>query len=215
MYYFKYYLKTNDAFSWPALHVTLSWSSLYFVLGQAANIIGVILAKPISDRIGKKHTFFAAMLSATGFSCLVYGVGPESVAAIMWLQCAISTSAGFVFPLLWSMYADTADYSEWRTGRRATGLVFSASSMSQKFGWTLGGSFAGWILAWYDFHANQDQAANTLTGIRMMVSLYPAIGALVSGLFMLIYPLAENKVQQIEAELSARRQTVGSPATAS
>jgi GPH family glycoside/pentoside/hexuronide:cation symporter len=209
IYYFKYYLKTNDAFIWPALHLTISWSSLYFVLGQAANILGVILAKPVSDRIGKKNTFFVAMLSATVFSFLVYGASPESVWRVLVLQFFVSISAGFVFPLLWSMYADTADYSEWRTGRRATGLVFSASSMSQKFGWTLGGTFAGWLLAWYGFQANLEQSGTTLGGIRMMVSVYPAIGALVSGAFMLIYPLKENFVQSIEADLAARRAAKG------
>jgi GPH family glycoside/pentoside/hexuronide:cation symporter len=209
MYYFKYYLRTNDAFALPSLHFTMGWSSLYFVLGQAANILGVILAKPISDRIGKKNTFFAAMLSATVFSFLVYGLAPESVGLVLTLQCLISASAGFVFPLLWSMYADAADYSEWKTGRRATGLVFSASSMSQKFGWTLGGAFAGWLLGYYGFQANVPQNEDTRTGIRMMVSIYPAIGALVSAAFMLVYPLKENLLSSIEAELATRRAASG------
>ncbi len=209
IYYFKYYLKTNDAFTWPTFHLTISWSSLYFVLGQAANILGVILAKPVSDRIGKKNTFFVAMFSATVFSFLVYGASPESVQFVLMMQFFISASAGFVFPLLWSMYADTADYSEWKTGRRATGLIFSASSMSQKFGWTLGGAFAGWMLAWYGFHANLVQSGTTLGGIRMMISVYPAIGALISGTFMLAYPLKESFVQNIETELASRRVAKG------
>ncbi len=205
IYYFKYYLRTQDAFSLPSLKLTIGWSSLYFVIGQAANIIGVILAKPVSDRIGKKNTFFVAMLSATVFSLGVYAVPPEAVSLVLVLQFFISVSAGFVFPLLWSMYADTADYSEWKAGRRATGLVFSASSMSQKFGWTLGGAFAGWLLAYYGFQANVVQNAGTQTGIRLMVSVYPAIGALVSGLFMLVYPLKETFLNNIETDLAARR----------
>jgi GPH family glycoside/pentoside/hexuronide:cation symporter len=127
------------------------------------------------------------------------------------LQCFISASAGFVFPLLWSMYADTADYSEWKSGRRATGLVFSASSMSQKFGWTLGGAFAGWLLAFYGFQANVVQNDSTQTGIRMMVSIYPAIGALVSGLFMLVYPLKETLLKEIESDLARRRAVKETP----
>ena len=185
IYYFKYYLHTQAAFSLPSLKL-----------------------KPVSDRIGKKNTFFMAMLSAAFFSFLVYGLSPESVGLVLVLQCFISASAGFVFPLLWSMYADTADYSEWKTGRRATGLVFSASSMSQKFGWTLGGALAGWLLAYYGFQANLVQNGNTQNGIRMMVSIYPGIGALVSGLFMLIYPLKENFLNKIENELATRRDAV-------
>jgi GPH family glycoside/pentoside/hexuronide:cation symporter len=107
------------------------------------------------------------------------------------------------------MYADAADYSEWKTGRRATGLVFSASSMSQKFGWTLGGAFAGWLLGFYGFQANVVQNGDTQAGIRMMVSIFPAIGALVSGLFMLVYPLKESLLKNIEAELASRRAVPG------
>jgi GPH family glycoside/pentoside/hexuronide:cation symporter len=205
IYYFKYYLRTSDAFSLPSLKITIGWSSMYFVLGQAANILGVILAKPVSDRIGKKNTFFAAMLSATVFSFMIYGLSPDSVGLVMTLQCFISASAGVVFPLLWSMYADTADFSEWKTGRRATGLLFSASSMSQKFGWTLGGAFAGWLLSYYGFQANVVQNGNTQNGIRMMVSIYPAIGALISAAFMLIYPLKEKFLVSIASELADRR----------
>ena len=137
IYYFKYYIQGQSAFTIKAIKLTITLSSLYFVLGQAANIVGVILAKPVSDRIGKKYTFLYAMLFATVFSIGFYWLDRNSVSLIFVFQFLISMSAGIIFPLVWSMYADAADYSEWKTGRRATGLVFSASSMSQKFGWTL------------------------------------------------------------------------------
>ena len=57
IYYFKYYIQGQSAFTINAFKLTITLSSLYFVLGQAANIVGVILAKPVSDRIGKKYTF--------------------------------------------------------------------------------------------------------------------------------------------------------------
>ena len=154
IYYFKYYIQGQSAFSIKAVNLTITLSSLYFVLGQAANIVGVVLAKPVSDRIGKKYTFLYAMLFATVFSIGFYWLDRSSVNLIFVFQFLISMSAGIIFPLVWSMYADAADYSEWKTGRRATGLVFSASSMSQKFGWTLGGALAGWLLGYYGFKAN-------------------------------------------------------------
>jgi GPH family glycoside/pentoside/hexuronide:cation symporter len=117
-------------------------------------------------------------------------------------------SAGIIFPLVWSMYADAADYSEWKTGRRATGLVFSASSMSQKFGWTLGGALAGWLLGYYGFKANVVQTAEAQTGIKMMLSFFPAIGTFLGAFFMFIYPLSEKKMMTISAELAVRRDAV-------
>jgi GPH family glycoside/pentoside/hexuronide:cation symporter len=127
------------------------------------------------------------------------------VKLIFVFQFLISISAGIVLPLVWSMYADSADYSEWKTGRRATGLVFSASSMSQKFGWTIGGALAGWLLGYYGFKANVVQSENTLSGIRLMLSIYPAIGTLFGALFMFFYPLDESFMEKIENELAQRR----------
>jgi glycoside/pentoside/hexuronide:cation symporter, GPH family len=208
IYYFKYYIQEQGAFTISAFKLTITFSSLYFVLGQAANIVGVVLAKPVSDRIGKKNTFLIAMLFASVFSIAFYWLDKSSVAMIFVFQFLISISAGIIFPLVWSMYADTADYSEWKTGRRATGLVFSASSMSQKFGWTIGGALAGWLLGYYGFKANVVQAAGTLTGIRMMLSFFPAIGTLLGAFFMFIYPLKESFMDKIETELATRRSKI-------
>ena len=103
------------------------------------------------------------------------------------------------------MYADAADYSEWKNSRRATGLVFSAASMSQKFGASIGIALAGWLLAFYGYHANVAQTVETQNGIRMMLSIYPAIGALLAAGFMFIYPLKESLMDKIEADLADRR----------
>lgn len=205
IYYFKYYVQGQSAFSISAIKLTITLSSLYFVVGQAANIAGVILAKPISASIGKKYTFFYAMLFATVFSIAFYWLDRNNITMIFVFQFLISVSAGIIFPLIWSMYADAADYSEWKTGRRATGLIFSTSSMSQKFGLMLGGSLAGWLLGYYGFKANVVQTDAAQNGIKMMLSFIPAIGTFLGGFFMLIYPLNEKKVMTISAELAVRR----------
>ena len=206
IYYFKYYVQTQDAFQINSFNLTITLSSMYFVLGQAANIVGVVLAKPISDRIGKKGTFFTAMLLAAVFSVLFYFIDRSNVTLIFVAQFFISLCAGITFPLLWSMYADAADYSEWKTQRRATGLIFSASSMSQKFGWTIGGALAGWLLGYYGFKANVVQTESAQNGIRMMLSFFPAIGTLAAAGFMFIYPLNEKMMVNISAELASWRE---------
>ncbi len=103
------------------------------------------------------------------------------------------------------MYADCADYSELRTGNRATGLIFSSSSMSQKLGWAFGTALTGWLLGYYGFQANQAQSAETLSGIRMFLSFFPAIGTVLSVLFIGFYPLSEKKMLGITSELEKRR----------
>ena len=205
IYYFKYYFETQDALQLPLLNVPLTFSTLYLVLGQAANIVGVVMAKPVSDKIGKKRTFSMAMATATLLSIIFYFFKAEHVVLIFVFQFLISICAGIIFPLLWSMYADIADYSEWKTGRRATGLVFSSSSMSQKMGWTLGGALTGWILAFYGFEANMEQTEAAKTGIRMMMSILPAIGAFLSAAILIFYKLDDTFMQKINQELTKRR----------
>ncbi len=206
VYYFLYYFKGMKNIEFNPSTI-LAISTIYLLLGQAANIIGVVLARPVSDKIGKRGTFMAAMVIAAILSFIFFFLDRTNIVMIFAFQFLISISAGIIFPLVWSMYADTADYSEWKNGRRATGLVFSAASMSQKFGASIGIAMVGWILAIYGYQANVEQAESTQNGIRMMLSIYPAIGALLAAGFMFLYPLKESVLEKISVELAAFRAT--------
>lgn len=205
VYYFKYYVDETAVGSISFLGLPFVLSGLYLAVGQAANILGVILAAPVSNRIGKRRTFMAAMAVASVLSIAFFWLGKDQLVPIFILQALISVCAGSIFPLLWSMYADCADYSELQTGNRATGLIFSSSSMSQKFGWAFGTAITGWMLAQFGFQANAVQSAETLQGIRMFLSLLPAAGAFLSLVFIYFYPLSEQKMRQITHELEEKR----------
>ncbi|MBU2914164.1 MULTISPECIES: MFS transporter [Reichenbachiella] len=204
LFYFKYYVQdqTLSLFGTTYQLTTAVLSSVYMTLWLGSNIIGVVLAKPISARLGKKKTFGYAALVSAFLSMLFFFLEPSQIVVIFGLNVFIGISAGLVMPLGWSMYADIADYSEWKTGRRATGLVFSSSSMSQKFGWTLGGALSGWILAAYGFEANQEQTELSLLGIRLMFSVFAAAGAFVSFLAIQYYKLDEKFMEKVNAELN-------------
>lgn len=205
VYYFKYYVAQDAAASMGFLGSSLSLTTLYLVLGQVANIVGIILIAPIANRAGKKMAYLGSMALATIFSIAFFYIGKGNIAAIMAMQFAISMCAGAIMPLLWSMYADIADYSELRTGRRATGLIFSSSSMSQKFGWTLGGALTGWLLGYFGFQSNVEQSVEAQNGIRMMLSYLPAIGTTLSVIFISLYPLSERHIADISDKLDKIR----------
>ena len=206
VYYFMYYYSgvKNIEFNPSTI---LAISTLYLLLGQAANIIGVVLARPVSDKIGKKNTFMIAMVNAAILSFIFFFLDRTNIEVILAFQFLISINAGIIFPLVWSMYADTADYSEWKNGRRATGLVLSAAAMSQKIGASIGIAAVGWILAIYGYRANVEQTETAQNGIRMMLSIYPAIGALLAAGFVFLYPLKESVLEKISAELAVFRST--------
>ena len=205
VYYFKYYVDETAVGNISILGLPFVLSGIYLGVGQAANIVGVILAAPVSNRIGKRSTFILAMALATVLSVIFFWFNKDQLYLIFVFQILISICAGSIFPLLWSMYADCADYSELRTGNRATGLIFSSSSMSQKFGWAFGSAITGWMLAQFGFKANAVQSAETIQGIKMFLSILPAVGALLSLVFIYFYPLSESKMKKITAELQEKR----------
>lgn len=205
VYYFKYFVVEEEYTSVSLFGVSFVLSGLYLAVGQAANIVGVIAAAPVSNRIGKRSTYMWAMIIATVLSVIFYWFDKDDLVLIFVFQVLISICAGSIFPLLWSMYADCADYSELKTGNRATGLIFSSSSMSQKFGWAIGTAVTGWLLAFFGFQANAVQSEEAISGIKMFLSFLPAVGTVLSVIFISLYPLTEKKMKEITAELEARR----------
>ena len=194
MYYFEYYLGNKDL------------ASAFMVVGTIAVLLGVLPTKWLSAKIGKKNLFIISLaiiaLSQIGF----YYTGPDDIVMIFALQIIFSLASGPTMPLMWSMLADTADYSEWKSHRRATGLIFSATNMSIKSGVAIGGAAIMWILAYYGYQANQVQTSDSIFGIKMMMSYIPAVIAFLSLIPLFFYKLDEEKVALIEAELKERKE---------
>ena len=206
VYYFKYYVVEQDYSSINFVGVSFVLSGLYLAVGQIANIIGVILAAPLSNRIGKRLTFIGSMVIAATLSVGFFWLDRSQIGLIFLFQVLISICAGSIFPMLWSMYADCADYSEHKTGNRATGLIFSSSSMSQKFGWAIGSAVTGWLLAYFGFQANEVQSEESINGIKMFLSFLPAAGCVLSVIFISLYPLSEAKMRVITEDLNKKRE---------
>ena len=206
LFYFTDYVTSTfrtAAFGWTV-------GTIYLLVGQASNMIGVALAAPVANRIGKKKTYLGAMILAALLSCFFFMLKPDQIMLIMIFQVVISACAGIIFPLLWSMYADIVDYQELKTGRRATGLILSSSSMSQKFGWAVGGAITGWLLAAFGYDADLAvQSQNAIHGVRLMMSFLPAIGCVLAIIAIALYPLGEKKVLDITAQLNERRAANG------
>jgi GPH family glycoside/pentoside/hexuronide:cation symporter len=168
-------------------------------------VVGVMLVSWFSRLVGKKRAFMILYVVAILSTAAFYVLQPHQVLLMFLLNIIGSATGGPLSPLIWAMYADTADYGEWRTGRRATGLVFSASTMSQKFGWAIGAAFAGWLLSVVGFQPNVEQSADVRHGLVLLVSLIPAALGLISMLPLLAYKLDERTMRKIAADLAARR----------
>ena len=204
VFYFKYFVQDQDVpsfglVSWEKLNAT------FLVAGTVATILGVLLSTRISKIMGKS-TAYVTFLGIAGVSTgAFFLLKPDNIVMMFILQLITSFSVGPVSVLQWAIYTDTADYGEWKKGRRATGLIMSASLFALKFGIAVGVSALAWILGAYGYQANVEQTEQGLLGIRMVMSVYPAIFALLGMGFMLFYPLNKHKMHQVETELIERR----------
>ncbi|MGF7138144.1 MFS transporter [Roseimarinus sediminis] len=210
VHYFKYVIGEQEL-TLPFLSTrTYSFETLtsaYNTIGQIASFIGVLLIAFISKRIGKKRSFITLFVISIFSTAILYFLTADQLGWIFFFQITGSATGGPLSVLLWAMYADTADYGEWKRGRRATGLVFSASTMSQKFGWAFGAFVALNLMSQVGFEPNQAQNAESQRGLLLLFSLIPAAMGVLSIIISLLYPLSEKRVQQIENELATRRES--------
>ena len=198
-YYFADVLGTNAIFT----------LALFLTVGEISQLVGVVVTVPVSEKIGKKATFLMVLVAVTVLSIIVAFL-PETPAgmwALLVSQILICIAIGINSPLLWSMFADVADYSELKNGRASTGLIFSSSSMAQKFGAAFGSAIVLWVLMafGYDNAKGAVQTPEALATIKALISWIPAIGSAAGIAIMLGYPLTDKKMSEIRQELSKKR----------
>ncbi len=187
----------------------LFYAGIFFAVGEGANMAGVAMTPMITRKIGKKSTFMGCLVLLIVLSCLFFFVPLTTGGywAMMLLQVVISVLTGVVSPLVWSMYADIADFAELKFKTASTGLIFSSSSMAQKFGGAIGGSAVTAILAavGYSTEAGAVQTETALVWVRALMSFVPAAVAALSLLFLFFYPLTTKRMKEIQVELDSCR----------
>lgn len=179
--------------------------SLFFVAGSLIQIVGIVFSKPLADRFGKKAVFVAGMAVSTVATVLVFYVPRDAIGLLFFVGMLWPLGWGPTVPLLWVMIADVADYSEWRTSRRAIGFMYAGILFALKVGLGLGGALSGWIIAAYGYQANVAQSEQALLGIRLAASVYSAVPMVLGLVCLAIYPIGKELGARIQRELEARR----------
>lgn len=201
IHYCEYYL------GWGSAKV-LWWmdiTTLFLSSGTLAFIGGCYMTKWVLSRHAKKNALIAlTIFNAIGIS-LFFIVPPEATTVLFVLNIICNFLAGPTPAIVWAMYTDVADYGEWKFGRRATGLVFSAAQFAQKMGITIAGSASGFLLAGYGYVANQDQTPEALLGIRIIFCILPGLLAFANGILLFFYPLSQKQTERIQSELVISR----------
>ena len=233
IYYFKYYLDPTAAgdflaaigfdrfigglnalltgiglteFQWPKDAPTSAFS-LFNAGGIVFMIVGIGFSKPLADRFGKRDVFGGALFVSTLCLLAFWFFSPRSVGLVVAAQVLHGFFYGITIPLLWAMIADVADWSEWKTQRRATAIVFSAMLCGLKIGLSVGGALVAAILARHGYVADAAmQTPAAVDGIRLAISVYASIPFLLCIALLFFYEIDKRTEVRIEQDLSARRQ---------
>ena len=206
LYYFRYYVGDESLFS------------LFNVLGTCATIIGIFFSKGLAMKYGKRNLFIGGLAFTVLFTASFAVLSPRATVLIFAMEILRQFAYGFTIPLLWAMMADVADYSEWKNRRRATGIVFSAIVFALKAGLGFGGAITGYVLSLYGYVPNAAQTPETLDGIRLTMSIYPAVTFGICIVCLFFYGITKEKEIQITTDLAERRKgygLAGAAATAS
>ena len=178
----------------------------YLVGLMLASIGGAIATTSLGRKFGKRNLFIYALIFSGGVNALLVFCGPDDIAAIFTIGL-LSEFGSAIFPtLFFVMLGDAADFSEWKNGRRATGLIYSAGSFATKFGGGIAGAIIGLILGMFHYNG-QDAVAieGAVPGIIMLMSWVPSLIAALAAVLMILYPLNKEKMQVITEELNQRR----------
>lgn len=191
----------------------LFYSGLFLGIGEIANMIGVALAVPLAGHFGKKNTFIGVnmVLVVLSIAFFILPVTPAGYWLMLLFQVAISVFTGIMSPLVWSMYADVSDYAELKFNSASTGLIFSSSSMAQKFGGALGGAAVLWLLnaCGYDEAATGMAQPDSAIGcLWYLMTLIPAGVAAAAAIIASFYPLTTGTVNEIVTKLRQRRKNI-------
>jgi len=197
IYYFTHYLNNQLL------------SASYLIGLMLASIAGAFLTASLSNKFGKRNLFIYALIFSGLVNALLVFCGPEDIAGIFTLGI-ISEFASAMFPtLFFVMLGDAADYSEFKNGRRATGLVYSAGSFATKFGGGIAGFIVMQVLAFYGYNGlDGTTIKEAVPGMVMLMSWIPAVVTIVAAGLMMLYPLNQNKMDEITLDLNSRRESV-------
>ena len=180
---------------------------VFGMLGTFTTILGVLCSKPLSKIFGKRMVFVVALSVTALITLWLYFIPATNIRAMLWQSALWGLAYGPTIPLLWSMIADTADYSEWKTGRRATGFAFAGVVFALKFGLGVGGFVQGAILGAYGYDSSEGSilTERAIDGIRVASAIAPAAFIFAAVAILLFYPISKKLNYQIGDELAQRR----------
>lgn len=193
-YYFKYYVGDELL------------AGQYFIGLLVVSILGALSTSYLAQKLGRRNVFVLSLILSSTLTCGFYWIPADNITAVFVLGCSAEFFAAMMPTLFFSMLGDSADYSEWKNGRRATGLIYSAGTFVQKTGGGFAGALVLVVLAKYGYDGMDPSTIDAaLPGMKQLMSFIPAIFGFAGAALIMFYPLTEQLQQQMTEELIQRR----------
>ena len=184
-------------------------NSLINMIGTGITIIVILLSPALSRKFGKKAIAVGGFALASIGSLAFYLLSPTNIAGMIALTVLIAIVYAPTIPLVWAIYADVADYSEWKTGRRFTGIVFATIGFALKLGLALGSSSFLWIMAgFFNYDPKQSDLPQAVEGYRACSSIVVGILFGVCTILLIAYQINKRMTIQMADELAERRKKI-------
>ncbi|KAB8154224.1 MFS transporter [Kordia sp. TARA_039_SRF] len=208
MYYFTHYVNDeNNIFgSLVAWGGKKGLAGLYLLSLLVISMISTVFAPALTRIFGKVKLFIISIVFSAITAGAMYWLEANQVGSMFTLGILSEFGAGLMPVLFFAMLGDAADYSEYKNKRRATGLVFSAGTFAMKFGGGMAGFITLMVLNMYGYDGKVvEKTPEMLEGIKLNMSIVPALFVLVGVIALWFYPLTSKKMEEIETELKERR----------
>ena len=187
------------------------FNSIVNMVGTATTIIVIFLSVSFARRFGKKAVIIAGFGLSTLNAFATYLLRPADVYGMIALTVVGSIVYAPTIPLVWAIFADCADYSEWKTGRRFTGIVFATIGFALKAGLALGSASLLWILAgFFGYDTKFPSTPEAIAGYRTCVGIVVGIMFGVCTILLMCYKLNKKTTIQMADELAERRKKFAS-----
>lgn len=189
------------------MQASVGFITVFMALGVACNMLGSVIAKPLTDRFDKVKLFRIINIILGILSFALWFVDPKSLVPLITLFVIINIlhliQSG---PILWAMMSDVDDYGDWKFGKRMTGISFAGNLFMLKMGLAVAGAIVAWILSYTGYIANKPQQnTQTLQGIIIMFSLLPMVSYFVSAFMVRYFKLNNAVLERIKVDLAKRQ----------
>jgi Na+/melibiose symporter-like transporter len=202
------YIVHGDKANLASSNVADVANSIINMIGTGVTIIVIILSPSLAKKFGKKVVAISGFALASIGTLAFYLLGPTNITGMVMLTILIAIAYAPTIPLIWAIYADVADYSEWKTGHRFTGIVFATIGFALKGGLALGSSSFLWIMAGlFNYNTQMPDAPDAVAGFRACSGIVVGIMFAICTLLLTAYQINKKMTIQMADELAERRRS--------